>query len=104
MSKYEEFFEKEGAIKVVDSTDALPKWVQERMNDAAVRDLPQWVKDLMPGHEKIDLIKDFVNGRMSALSIGEKNMLDAFAAKYGFEYETPQTNKLIKTMDQNRGR
>ena len=56
MSKYEEFFEKEGAIKVVDSTDALPKWVQERMNEAAVRDLPQWVKDLMPGHEKIDLI------------------------------------------------
>lgn len=104
MTKLDEFFAKEGGVKSLHSTMPLPDVIKEKMNEAAGKNLPQWVKDLMNGHEKTDLIKDFIEGRMTALSVGNKDMLDGFAAKYGFEYETPKNNVLINSMDKNRGR
>lgn len=104
MTKVDEFFAKEGGVKSLHSTMPLSGSIKEKMNEAAARTLPQWAKDLMPKHEKTDLIKNFVNGRMTALSVGKKEMLDSFAAKYGFEYETPKNNVLINNMDKDRGR
>lgn len=104
MTNLDEFFAKEGGVKSLHSTMSLPDAIKEKMNEAAIRGFPDWVKDLMPNQEKADLIKDFVAGRMTALSVGNKDMLDGFAAKYGFEYETPKNNILINNMDKDRGR
>lgn len=104
MTKLDEFFAKEGGVASLHDTRDIPDAIKNMMNNAAVRDLPEWVKDLMPKQEKADLIKGFVDGRMTALSVGNKDMLDGFAAKYGFEYETPKNNILINNMDKGRGR
>lgn len=104
MTKLDEFFSKAGGITSCHDTRAIPDKIQNLINEAAIRDLPQWVKNLMPNQEKADLIKDFVGDRMTALSVGNKDMLDGFAAKYGFEYETPKNNILINNMDKDRGR
>lgn len=88
MTNLDEFLAKDGELKSLHSS--MP--------------LPQWVKDLTSGREKDDLIKDFVDGRLTALSVGNKEMLETFAAKYGFEYEAPKSNVLINNMDKNRGR
>ncbi len=102
MTKLDEFFAK--GWKSLHDTRDIPDAIKAKMNEAVIKDLPQWVKDLMPNQEKADLIKGFVDGRMTALSVGNKDMLDGFAAKYGFEYETPKNNVLINSMDKNRGR
>lgn len=104
MTKLDEFFAKEGGVASLHDTRDIPDAIKNLINEAAIRDLPQWVKDLMPNQEKADLIKDFVGDRMTALSVGNKDMLEAFAAKYGFEYETPKNNVLINNMDKDRGR
>ncbi len=104
MTKFDEFFAKEGALKTLHATMPLPNGIKEKINAAVANNLPQWVKDLMPNQEKKDLMKDFVDGRMTALSIGNKEMLDGFAAKYGFEYETPKANVLMHNLDKSRDR
>ena len=104
MTKMDEFLAKEGGVKSLHSTMTLPDAIKEKINAAAFESLPQWVKDLMPGQEKDNLIKKFVDGRMTALSVGKKDMLDSFAAKYGFAYETSQSNLILNNMDKNRGR
>ena len=126
MTKLDEFFAKEGDVKILHENLYIPDAIkekmkdtaskdlsqqdkglmpnQEKMNDMASENLPQWVKDLMPNQEKDALIKGFVDGRMTALSIGKKDMLDSFAAKYGFNYDTSKSNIMINNMNRSRDR
>lgn len=104
MTKFDDFFAKEGGVKSLHEKLSISDAIKERMNNAAGKSLPQWVKDLMQNQEKESLIKGFVDGRMTALSVGKKDMLDSFAAKYGFEYETPKSNIIINNMDRSRDR
>ena len=104
MTKLDEFFAQEGGVKLLHSSAVLPESVQDKLNAAVFNSLPQWVKDLKSNHEEKSLIKNIVKGRMMAISIGDKDILNRFSAKYGFEYETPKNNILINNMDKNRGR
>lgn len=104
MSKMDDFFAKEGGVKLLHSSAILPESVQDKLNAAAFESLPQWVKDLKSNNAEESLIKDMIKGRMTALSIGNKDMLDGFAAKFGFVYDTPKNNVLMNNMDKNRGR
>lgn len=104
MTKMDEFFAKEGGVKSLHSKMPLPDAIKEKMNEAAFRSLPQWVKDLKSNQEEKSLVNGFVDGRMTALSIGKKEMLDAFATKFGFEYETPKSKVIFNAMDKGYDR
>lgn len=104
MTKLDDFLNKEGSVKSVHSSAPLPQWLHDEIEKVNMATLPQWAKDLMPNQEKADLIKGFVDGRMTALSVGNKEMLDAFAAKQGFEYSSAKNNMLINNLDKNRDR
>lgn len=88
MTMLDDFFAKEGRIGALHMS----------------RPLPQWVNDLTTTHEKDSLVKGLVDGRMTALSMGKREMLEAFAAKYGFEYDMPKSDVLLKNMDKNHDR